>query len=149
MMINQQTQQRQYWLLKSEPETYSWSTLVTEGFTHWDGVRNHQAKGNLQRMQVDDWALFYHSVSEKAVVGLCRIARTAYPDPTDETGRWVAVGVEPVQPLPNPVPLATIKSHPLLQTMALVRQGRLSVAPLTAEEFACLLELGGCPMPLQ
>jgi predicted RNA-binding protein with PUA-like domain len=131
-----------YWLLKSEPSTFSWQTLVAEGETTWDGVRNHQAKRNLASMAVGDKALFYHSMSDKAVVGVCTISQSAYADPTDETGRWVAVSVVPVRALKQWVSLATIKAHPDLQDVALIKQSRLSVVPLTQEAFETIVSLG-------
>lgn len=129
------------WLVKSEPETYHWQTLVTEGLTPWDGVRNHQAKNNLKAMALGDVALFYHSVSDKAIVGLCRVVRTAYPDPSDE--KWVAVDMAPVCAMPMPVTLAQVKANPALATLPLVTQGRLSVMPLLHEQFRVLCDMGG------
>ena len=128
--------------MKSEPEAYSWQRLLTEGKTLWEGVRNYQARNNLKQMQVNDLALFYHSVSEKAVVGVCKVTQTAYPDPTDETGKWVVVDVVPVQTLALPVTLAAIKATEALAEIALVRQSRLSVVPLTQAEFALILSMG-------
>ena len=133
---------KQYWLMKSEPEAYSWQRLLTEGTTLWEGVRNYQARNNLKQMQVNDLALFYHSVSEKAVVGVCKITQTAYPDPTDETGKWVVVNVTPVETLTIPVTLAAIKATEALAEIALVRQSRLSVVPLTQAEFDLILSMG-------
>jgi predicted RNA-binding protein with PUA-like domain len=133
---------KQYWLMKSEPEAYSWQRLLTEGKTLWEGVRNYQARNNLKQMQVNDLALFYHSVSEKAVVGVCKITQTAYPDPTDETGKWVVVDVIPVETLAVPVTLAAIKATEALAEIALVRQSRLSVVPLTQAEFDLILSMG-------
>jgi predicted RNA-binding protein with PUA-like domain len=133
---------KQYWLMKSEPEAYSWQRLLTEGKTLWEGVRNYQARNNLKQMQVNDLALFYHSVSEKAVVGVCKITQTAYPDPTDETGKWVVVDVIPVKTLAIPVTLAAIKATEALAEIALVRQSRLSVVPLTQAEFDLILSMG-------
>jgi predicted RNA-binding protein with PUA-like domain len=132
----------QYWLMKSEPEAYSWQRLLTEGKTLWEGVRNYQARNNLKQMQVNDLALFYHSVSEKAVVGVCKVSETAYPDPTDETGKWVVVDVVPVETLAVPVTLAAIKATEALAEIALVRQSRLSVVPLTQAEFNLILSMG-------
>ena len=132
----------QYWLMKSEPEAYSWQRLLSEGKTFWEGVRNYQARNNLKQMQVDDLALFYHSVSEKAVVGVCKGTQAAYPDPTDETGKWVVVDVVPVETLAVPVTLATIKATEALAAIALVRQSRLSVVPLTLAEFELILSMG-------
>jgi predicted RNA-binding protein with PUA-like domain len=133
---------KQYWLMKSEPEAYSWQRLLTEGKTLWEGVRNYQARNNLKQMQVNDLALFYHSVSDKAVVGVCKITQTAYPDPTDETGKWVVVDVIPVETLAVPVTLAAIKATEALAEIALVRQSRLSVVPLTQAEFDLILSMG-------
>jgi predicted RNA-binding protein with PUA-like domain len=132
-----------YWILKSEPETFSYADLVKDGFTHWDGVRNHQAKNNLKAMQAGDWALIYHSVSEKAVVGIAKISKAHYPDPTDATQKWVAVGVVPEKALKTPVTLNELKAHPQLQNLALIRQSRLSVVPVSADEFATICILGG------
>lgn len=133
---------RNYWLMKSEPGEYSYDDLERDGWTHWDGVRNYQARNNLAAMKVGDLALIYHSVSDKEVVGIGQITREAYPDPTDETGKWIVVRVEPYQRLEKRVSLETIKSTPELADIALVRQARLSVMPLTPEAFHCILELG-------
>lgn len=127
---------KQYWLLKSEPSTYSWDDLMATGHTWWDGVRNHQAKRNLMAMQVGDEALFYHSVHGKCVVGRCLISDPHQPDTTAEAGQsWVAVGVKPVTAFKTPVTLEQIKTHPDLKEIALVRQSRLSVVPLSQKEF--------------
>lgn len=132
-----------YWLVKSEPETYSWSRLVSEGRVVWDGVRNYQARNNLQAMKEGDQVLFYHSVTDKAVVGLARVVREAYPDPTiPDDPRWVVVELEPEIAFTRPVPLAQLKAEPMLQTMLLVRHSRLSVMPLKPEEFELVLALG-------
>jgi predicted RNA-binding protein with PUA-like domain len=139
----------QYWLLKSEPSTYHWDDLVRLKRDHWDGVRNYQARNNLKAMQVGDLAFFYHSMSEKSIVGLCRIASTTYPDPTVKPDsaefkkQWVVVDVEPVAPAPTPVSLATMKTTPELQAMALLKQSRLSVVPVTPKEFELLLTMTG------
>jgi predicted RNA-binding protein with PUA-like domain len=127
-----------YWLMKSEPESYSWSDLIRDGGTEWDGVRNNAARLHLKAMKEGDEAFFYHSMSDKAVVGIMRIARAAQPDPKDPD--WVSVRVEPVKPIP-PVTLAEIKAEPRLSQMELIRQSRLSVAPVRAEEWAVVLEL--------
>ncbi|MFM9828697.1 MAG: EVE domain-containing protein [Sphingomonas sp.] len=132
-----------YWLIKSEPEAYGWADLVAEGHTEWTGVRNHTAAINLRAMQVGDEALFYHSVSEKAVVGIARVSRTWQPDGDD--GKWASVQVEPARALAVPVTLATIKATPALAAMELLRQSRLSVAPVRAEEWALLLAMGAAP----
>lgn len=134
----------QYWLVKQEPEDYSWADFVRDGRTAWTGVRNYAARLHLRGMQPGDSVLFYHSGDEKSVVGLARVARPAYTDPTAaaEEG-WVAVDLEPVAPLRQPVTLAQIKAEPALKEIALVRQSRLSVMPLRAAEFNRLRKLGG------
>ncbi|MCX7865787.1 EVE domain-containing protein [Limisphaera sp. VF-2] len=131
----------QYWLVKQEPGEYSWADFVAEGGTAWTGVRNYQARNHLRAMRKGDWVAFYHSGSERAVVGLARVRREAYPDPTAREGDWVAVDLEPVKPLARPVTLAEIKSDPELRNMALVRQSRLSVLPVTAAQWKRLLAL--------
>ena len=127
------------WLMKSEPESYSWSDLVRDGATEWDGVRNNAARLHLKAMQPGDEAFFYHSMSDKAVVGIMRVTRAAEPDPTAPD--WVRVRVEPVQPLAKPVTLADIKAEPALAKMELFRQSRLSVAPVRDDEWAKVLEM--------
>ena len=128
-----------YWLMKSEPESYSWSDLNRDGATEWDGVRNNAARLHLKAMKPGDEALFYHSMSDKAVVGIMRIARGAEPDP--KAPEWVRVRVEPVKPLARPVTLAEIKAEPNLSKMELIRQSRLSVAPVRDEEWAKILAM--------
>jgi len=128
-----------YWLLKSEPETYSWADLVRDRGTDWDGVRNNAARLHLRAMQPGDEALFYHSGADRAVVGIARIAGPAEPDGPD--GDWVKLRVQPVRPLPRPVTLAEIKAEPALARMELIRQSRLSVAPVRAEEWAKVLAM--------
>ena len=132
-----------HWLMKSEPESYSWADLIRDGATEWDGVRNNAARLHLRAMKKGDEAFFYHSMSDKAVVGIMRITREAQPDPRD--ANWVSVRVEPVQPLPRPVTLAEIKAEPRLAKMELIRQSRLSVAPVRDEEWAVVLELARAP----
>ena len=132
-----------YWLMKSEPESYSWADLVRDGGTEWDGVRNNAARLHLKAMKKGDEAFLYHSMSDKAVVGIMRIARAAQPDPKD--GNWVSVRVEPAKPLPRPVTLAEIKAEPRLSKMELIRQSRLSVAPVREEEWKLVLELARRP----
>lgn len=132
-----------HWLVKSEPDVYSWGRLVAEKRAVWDGVRNHQAKKNLQAMRVGDTVLFYHSNVGKCVVGVCKVVKEAYPDPTAPDTPWVVVDVAPVAALKRPVDLADIKAHPKLKNIGLVRQGRLSVMPVTAAEWATLTNLGG------
>lgn len=132
-----------HWLVKSEPEAYSWDTFVQEDGTAWTGVRNYQARNNLNLMQPGDLVLYYHSVSEKAVVGVAEVAAVAHPDATAEAGSpWVAVPLRPVQPLPRPVSLAQLKADGRLGELALIRQSRLSVLPVRPEEFDAILELG-------
>jgi predicted RNA-binding protein with PUA-like domain len=132
-----------YWLVKSEPGAYSWTQLVRDGKTAWTGVRNYQARINLRAMKRGDPVCFYHSGGEKLVVGLARVAKEAYPDPTATEGDWACVDLEPVKPLRSPVPLHIIRADPALQAMKLVRQSRLSVTPLTEAEFMRVLALGG------
>lgn len=127
-----------HWLMKSEPESYSWADLVRDGGTEWDGVRNNAARLHLRAMKKGDEAFFYHSMSDKAVVGIMRITRGAAPDPKDKD--WVSVRVEPVRPI-EPVTLAQIKAEPRLAQMELIRQSRLSVAPVRDEEWKVVLEL--------
>jgi predicted RNA-binding protein with PUA-like domain len=127
------------WLMKSEPESYGWADLVRDGATEWDGVRNPTARLNLKAMKPGDEAFFYHSMSDKAVVGIMRVTREAEPDP--KAPEWVRVRVEPVKPLKRPVTLAEIKAEPKLARMELIRQSRLSVAPVRDEEWELILEM--------
>lgn len=128
---------RAYWMVKSEPDAFSWAQQVANGVEPWTGVRSHQAKNNLAQMRLGDHALFYHSNTGREVVGIVEVVREAYPDPTgDAEGPWLAVDMRAVAPLPRAVTLAAIKAHPGLADMALVRFSRLSVAPVTAEEWA-------------
>jgi predicted RNA-binding protein with PUA-like domain len=131
-----------YWLLKSEPSTYSWDDLISQGKTMWEGVRNHQAKNNLKAMAVGDLGLFYHSMKGKCVVGVCQIVSTTYPDPTEETGRWLVVDVVPVCPMQQFVTLEDIKANPALADLALLKQSRLSVMPIPKEAFHLILAMG-------
>ncbi|MFY0690239.1 MAG: EVE domain-containing protein [Cyclobacteriaceae bacterium] len=124
-----------YWLIKSEPNTYSWDDFVKLGRDHWDGVRNYQARNNMKEMKEGDLALFYHSVNEKAVVGVAQVVREYYQDPTTEDDRWVVVDLVPVERLKRPVTLEQIKSDDRLSNMVLVRNSRLSVQPVKLEEF--------------
>jgi len=132
----------QYWLVKQEPEDYSWSDLVKDGSTAWTGVRNFQARNNLRSMKKNDAVLFYHSVSEKQVVGLAQVRKEAYTDPTAEEGDWSCVDLSPVRPLNQPVTLQQIKADKALRHIALVKQSRLSVIPLTSEQLDRILALG-------
>jgi predicted RNA-binding protein with PUA-like domain len=127
------------WLMKSEPESYGWADLVRDGATEWDGVRNPTARLNLKAMKPGDEAFFYHSMSDKAVVGIMRVTRGAEPDP--KAPEWVRVRVEPVKTLARPVTLAEIKAEPALARMELIRQSRLSVAPVRDEEWELILEM--------
>jgi predicted RNA-binding protein with PUA-like domain len=132
-----------HWLLKSEPGTWSWDQQTAAGTTEWDGVRNHQARNNLLAMRAGDRAFFYHSVNGTAVVGIVEVTAEAHPDTTDPTGRWVAVDVRAVHPLPRPVTLKAIKAEPRLADMVLVRQSRLSVQPVTDDQWRLICALGG------
>ena len=129
-----------FWLMKSEPSSYSWADLVRDGGTMWDGVRNNAARLHLRAMKAGDEALFYQSMEDRAVVGIMRITGTGEPDGPD--GSWVKVPVEPIGPLANPVTLAAIKAEPRLAKMELIRQSRLSVAPVREEEWKLVLEMG-------
>lgn len=131
-----------HWLVKSEPFKYSWDTFVNEKRGMWDGVRNFAARNNLKAMSVGDLVLFYHSNEGKEIVGIAKVVREAYPDPTTDDDRWVVVDLEPVKKLETPVTLATIKADPRLQDMALVKLSRLSVSPVRPEEFDIILGLG-------
>ncbi len=132
-----------YWLLKSEPDVYSFDQLVAEGETVWNGVRNNAARLHLKAMTQGDEALFYHSNIGKEAVGLCRISREGYPDPTDASGQWVAVSVQPVRRLSRPVSLAEMKTEPMLAEFQLIRQSRLSVVPVRDDEWATILRMAG------
>jgi len=134
-----------YWLFKSEPSSWSWDEQVAAGEagTPWNGVRNHQAKLHLRAMRVGDHGFFYHSGEGKAVVGIVEVIRDYYPDPSDETGRFGMVDVKAVEALPRPVTLDAAKAEPRLKDMALVRFSRLSVQPVTAEEWALVRAMGG------
>ena len=134
-----------HWLVKSEPETYSWETLNKDGNAVWDGVRNYMARNNLKAMKTGDPVLFYHSGEDKAVVGIAKVVKESYQDPTTEDPNWVVVDLAPVKPFKKPVTLRQIKSDEILKNTYLVRQGRLSVMPLKAEEFDRIVELGVAP----
>ena len=130
-----------YFLVKSEPFKYSWEQFNKDGQTFWDGVRNYQARNNLKAMKKGDMVLFYHSNEGKEVVGIAKVVNEFYQDPTTDDTKWVVVDLAPVETLKQPVTLETIKADPLLQDIALVKQGRLSVMPLKVEEFDRILEL--------
>lgn len=132
---------KNHWLVKSEPEAYSWQQFLKDGSTAWTGVRNFQARNHLRTMKLGDPVLFYHSVTDKLVVGIARVRREAYADPTAKEGDWSCVDLEPVKPLAKPVSLETIKSDSVLKDIALVKQSRLSVTPLTDAQFKRLLSL--------
>ena len=132
-----------YWLLKSEPSAYSWDRLVKEGRTSWTGVRNHQAANNLKAMKRGDRGFFYHSNEGLAIVGVVEIVREAYPDPGDASGRFVTVDVAPLAAAKTPVSLAAIKATPALGQLGLVRQSRLSVSPVTPQEWRTLAKMAG------
>lgn len=130
-----------YWLVKSEPNVYSWQRFVKEKRAVWDGVRNYEARNNLRRMQVGDEVFFYHSNIGQEIVGMARVVRQAYPDPTQESDTWSAVDLVPMEALRKTISLAELKLHPTLKEMILVRRSRLSVMPVTKEEHKTLLAL--------
>jgi predicted RNA-binding protein with PUA-like domain len=131
-----------YWLVKSEPDAFSWEQQVANKVEPWTGVRNHMAKNNLKAMKKGDLAFFYHSNIGKEIVGIVKVAREAYPDPSAESGDWVCVDMQAVQPVPAPVSLATIKADPRFVDLALVKFSRLSVAPVSAAHWQLLCDLG-------
>ena len=130
-----------YWLLKSEPDAWSWDNQVKEGASMWDGVRNYQARNNLKEMKKNDLCFFYHSVTEKSIVGIVKIVKEYYPDPTDKTGRFVVVDVKATRKLKNPVSLDQIKENNKLKDIALVKQSRLSVMPLKKTEWDIIIKM--------
>lgn len=132
-----------YWLMKSEPESFSWQQQVENDVEPWTGIRSHQAKKNLQAMKVGDRAFFYHSNTGKEIVGVVEVVREAYPDPTADTDAWVCVDVKAIGPMPTAVTLAAIKASPEFEDLALVRQSRLSVVPVSEAHWRRLCELGG------
>ena len=134
-----------YWLMKSEPSSYSWQQLEKDGRTNWSGVRNFQASSNLKAMKLDDRAFFYHSNEGLAVVGIMTIVKEYYPDPSDESGRFGQVDVSPLRPFAKPVDLTAIKAEPKLADLALVKQSRLSVVPVAAEEWRIICKMAGVP----
>jgi predicted RNA-binding protein with PUA-like domain len=133
---------KQWWLVKSEPETYSFAQLQKDGSTAWTGVRNFQARNNLRAMRKGDAVLFYHSVSDKQVVGVARVGKEAYPDATATEGDWSCVDLEPVRPLTKPVPLDVLKADAITKDLLLIRQSRLSVTPVTKEQFDRIVAMG-------
>ena len=132
----------QYWLVKQEPEKYPWAQFVKDKGTYWDGVRNYQARNNLRTMKKGDLVMYYHSVSEKAVVGVAKVTIEAYPDPTAKEEGWSVVDLKPVKAMVESVTLDQIKTDPKLVEIALIKQSRLSVMPLRAAEFKRILQLG-------
>ena len=130
-----------YWLLKSEPDAWSWDNQVKEGASMWDGVRNYQARNNLKEMKKNDLCFFYHSVTERSIVGIVKVVKEYYPDPTDKTGRFVVVDVKATKKLKNPVSLDQIKENSKLQDIALVKQSRLSVMPLKKTELDIIVKM--------
>ena len=134
---------KKYWLMKNEPADYGWDHLVADGQAEWDGVRNYQARNNIEAMRKGHLALFYHSGKEKQVVGVMRVVSDPYLDPTDEDDEWLCVDVEPEFRLKQPVTLAQIKQEEALQDILLIKQSRLSVMPLDKEAFARILDMGG------
>jgi predicted RNA-binding protein with PUA-like domain len=130
-----------YWLVKQEPEDYSWGDLVRDRRTQWTGVRNFQARNNLGQMKVGDVVLFYHSGKEKSVVGIAEVAKAAYPDPTADDPSWIAVDIKPVKAVPQPVSLADIRANRKLSNLLLVRQSRLSVMPVAKRDFDEILRM--------
>tara|TARA_B100001057_G_scaffold490983_1_gene580305 strand:- start:14761 stop:15174 length:414 start_codon:yes stop_codon:yes gene_type:complete len=130
-----------YWLLKSEPEAWSWHNQVNEGSSMWDGVRNYQARNNLKKMKKNDLCFFYHSVTEKSIVGIVKVVKEHYPDPTDDTGKFVVVDVKAVKKLNKPVSLTKIKENKQLKDIALIKQSRLSVMPLKKNEWNIIIKI--------
>ncbi len=131
-----------YWLMKTEPGTWSWEDQVRDGTAEWDGVRNYQASNNMKAMRVGDRVFFYHSVNEKRIVGIAEVVREYYPDPSDASGRFGMVDVKALLPMKKPVSLADIKAEPKLQDLALIRQSRLSVMPIDDEAWALICRMG-------
>ena len=130
-----------YWLLKSEPDAWSWDNQVKEGASMWDGVRNYQARNNLKEMKKNDLCFFYHSVTERSIVGIVKVVKEYYPDPTDKTGRFVVVDVKATKKLKNSVSLDQIKENSKLKDIALVKQSRLSVMPLKKNEWEIIIKM--------
>ena len=130
-----------YWLLKSEPDAWSWDNQVREGASMWDGVRNYQARNNLKEMKKNDLCFFYHSVTERSIVGIVKVVKEYYPDPTDKTERFVVVDVKATKKLKNPVSLDQIKENSKLKDIALVKQSRLSVMPLKKTEWDIIIKM--------
>ena len=130
-----------YWLVKTEPEAFSWQQLEKDGITSWDGVRNYQARNNLMKMKIGDFVLIYHSVSDKEIVGIGKVVREFYPDPSVEDKNWVAVDIVPEKKLKKRVPLQKIKENPALANISLIKQSRLSVMPIEDFEFSAIIQM--------
>ncbi len=139
--------EKSFWIVKQEPSKYSWKQFEKDGSTYWDGVRNYQARNNLKAMNKGDLVLFYHSVIGKEIVGIAKVIRQSYPDPTTDDDRWVVVDLKPIKPFKVPVSLDEIKGHKELTEIALIKQSRLSVMPVTKKEFQVLLKLGKTTLP--
>ena len=133
---------KSFWIIKQEPSQYNWKQFEKDRETYWDGVRNYQARNNLKNMKKGDNLLFYHSVVGKEIVGIAEVTREAYPDPTTDDERWVVVDLKPIKPFKVPVTLEEIKTHKELSEIALIKQARLYVMPITKKEFQILLKLG-------
>ena len=133
---------KSFWIIKQEPSKYNWQQFEKDRKTYWDGVRNYQARNNLKNMKKGDNLLFYHSVVGKEIVGIAEVTREAYPDPTTDDERWVVVDLKPIKPFKVPVTLEEIKAHKELSQIALIKQARLSVMPITKKEFQILLKMG-------
>ncbi len=138
---------RGYWLVKSEPSKYSWDDFVRDGSTYWDGVRNYAARNNLGSMRKGDLVLYYHSNERKEVVGVARVTRETYSDPTTDDERWLVVDLKPLRALARPVPLSEIKSETALKSLPLIRQSRLSVMPVERPHFEHILRMGKTRLP--
>lgn len=130
-----------YWLMKSEPDTYSWQDLKKDSTTAWDGVRNYQARNNMQKMKVGDLVFFYHSVKNPSIVGIAKVSKESYPDKTDPTNKFVCVDLEPVEEIKSPIPLSKIKQTESLSDLYLIKQSRLSVMPISKKQWDIILSL--------
>ena len=146
MVINMR-KEISFWIVKQEPSKYNWEQFEKDGSTYWDGVRNYQARNNLIAMNKGDLILFYHSVIGKEIVGIAKVTRESYPDPTTDDDRWVVVDLKAIKPFKVPVSLDNIKAHKELTEIALIKQSRLSVMPVTKKEFQILVKLGKTRLP--
>jgi predicted RNA-binding protein with PUA-like domain len=141
MYVNREKPMKRYWLVKQEPSVYSWTDFVADGSTHWTGVRNFQARNNLRAMRKGDAVLFYHSVTDKAAIGVAEVVREAYRDPTAKEGDWSAVDIRPLTALNQPVSLEQIKTEPRLRNIPLLKNSRLSVQPLAKSAFELIIRM--------